>query len=136
MPQIPTGALPGEQSPKKESLPKNKWQEIYVTQLSYLINLIMGMATAAVGFCVSQLISHSDKSHVDPTALVHSSYFFAASILFGGLCTALRLIIFDRRRAHPEYGLEPLIASLVVLQSLAFVAGVIWLGIDVISYWR
>lgn len=136
MAQTPTVALRNEQSPKKESLQKAKWQEIYVTQLSYLINLIMGMATGAVGFCVSQLISHSKDSHVHPTALVHASYLFIGSILFGGICTALRLIIFDQRRADQEYGkLEPLIACLVGLQSLTFVGGVIWLGIDVIGYW-
>jgi hypothetical protein len=126
---------PKDTSSTKASLPKEKWQEIYITQLSYLINLMLGMATGAVGFCISQLINHSDKTRVHISALIISSLLFVVSLFLGGACTALRLWIFDKRRAHPKYDkLRYLIICLVSIQSIVFVTAVLWLGIDVITY--
>lgn len=104
------------------------WQDLYITQLSYSINLILVMATGSIGFCISQL-SNSTSDHNSHVVLKISIAFLMMSILCGVSCTLLRLKIFYKRQDHPEFGRKHRVGSLVTLQIALFCLGVLWLGI-------
>jgi len=76
----------------KDFLSADKWHEIYVNQLSFFINLILGMATAAVGFCISYLVGHSQNT-LYFSAFRIFTIVFMLSIGFGVSCTLIRLIV-------------------------------------------
>ena len=84
-------------SRRKDYLAEDKWREIYVNQLSVFINLVLGMATAAVGFCISYLVGHP-HSAPDFAAFRIFTIVFMFSIGFGVACTLIRLDMFDKRR--------------------------------------
>src|SRR5271165_5100190 len=109
------------------SLDPSKWQELYISQLSYSINLALGMATAAIGFCISQMKSGAD--HQFNFLIKLPVFLLAISVLCGVLCTLVRLDIFYRRRKNPDFERHFLVAPLVFFQLITFLFGVLWVGL-------
>jgi len=112
------------------SLEPSKWQELYVGQLSYSINLVLGMATAAIGFCISQM-TKSDVDHQFNSLIKLPVFLLAISVLCGVLCTLVRLDIFRRRRKNPDFERHFLVAPLVFFQLITFLFGVLWVGLGI-----
>jgi hypothetical protein len=123
-----TAPIPNR-SRRKDFFAEDKWHEIYVNQLSFFINLVLGMATAAIGFCISYLIGHP---HSDPNFFAFQIFtiIFMFSIGCGVACTLIRLLLFDERRRSAEYkGMTKLVRWLTILQSVAFFLGALLLSI-------
>ncbi|MFA5422911.1 MAG: hypothetical protein WC374_03550 [Phycisphaerae bacterium] len=66
-----------------------RWQDYRIKQLSFAINLFIGLAVASLGFVIN--IKLSEKS-IDSLSLV--IILWAVSILFGVISTIVRLIDF------------------------------------------
>jgi peptidoglycan/LPS O-acetylase OafA/YrhL len=116
-------------SRRKDYLAEDKWHEIYVNQLSFFINLVLGMATAAVGFCISYLVGHPHSAPDFATFRIFTIVFMF-SIGFGVLCTLIRLVMFDKRRRDARYkGMRKWVRWLTILQSLCFFGGALVLSI-------
>ena len=123
-------------SRRKDYLAEDKWREIYVNQLSFFINLVLGMATAAVGFCISYLVGHP-HSAPDFAAFRIFTIVFMFSIGFGVACTLIRLDMFDKRRRDAQYKrmrkwdkrMRKGVRWLTILQSLCFFVGALFLSI-------
>jgi hypothetical protein len=123
----------GDNGSPKASLKPDKWQEIYINQFSYFINLILGMATAAIGFCISHIINYQSNHNVSIDIFKWTTRALIISIFAGVCLTLVRLWIFDTRRACPDYNKKwLLVLSLSSFQLLSFAFGILYLGINVL----
>ena len=105
-----------------EVLGRDKWDELYSKQLSYSINLILGMATGAIGFCISQMIYNGTNMGLI-WALKITVGLLMLSIFSGVLCTGVRLLIFYKRRNDEKYELNKAVMLLVIIQFSTFFCG-------------
>ena len=92
------------------------------------------MATAALGFCVSQLTAsgHSSLPEWFRYAVKVAMILLCISIAAGVICTLVRVRLFKRRRDDPRYETSTLVFWLYMFQFLAFGFGILFVGVPVL----
>ena len=108
-----------------------EWDQRYMDQLGSTINYGLGLSTASIGFCATQ-ISQPNGTFL-PTSYRAAVLWLGASVMCGIGCSLFRLSIFLMRRTSDGDGFlincaRHLVSVLFVLQIVLYGGGVWRIG--------